>query len=147
MALSIGSPNRLYLQCDVPQQEPQLHSCLCHSLDADCVLAARCEIRREGGGPAWDAPLCHRCPKNSSSVSCEALRRVWRSELNCYWAKPRRNRGPTVFPMSGTPSHTHTRTDAQARTHMEPFKVFPSATVQNAPRKNTRSRSEASDPH
>ena len=47
-----------------------------------------------------------------------------------------------------TPTPTHTRVQTTQRdTHMEPFKVFPLPLFPNAPRINTRSRSEPNDPH
>lgn len=110
------------------------------------LLNAMRHVQR-GRVPIWDAPLCHRCPKNSSSVSCEALRPVWRSQLNCYWAKPRRNRGPTVSPPQAHPPTAHTHTHMDVHTYGTDLGFPPlSATVQNAPWINTWSSSAPARP-
>lgn len=108
----------------VPQ--PQLHSCLCHSLDADSVSALK-EIRSEGVCPSemlhyvTVAPrIVPVCPARNRG-QCDV------QELNCCWAKPSRKQEPFCFYMSGTPSTAHTHkhawaTDAQMNTHMVTFK-------------------------
>lgn len=106
------SHSRCTSKCDAPRRGRPLRAPACVTVTMPAlVLAARRQMRMA----FWDAPLCHRRPKNSSSVSCGALRRVWRSELNCYWAKPSRNRGPTVprrqaHPTARADTHTHTHT-------------------------------------
>lgn len=71
----------------------------------------------EGAGrPVWDGPLCHRYPKNSSSVSHQAPGPVWRSESNCFWSIPRETQEPYC-----SPSCAHT----QPSTHMETLFTLP----------------------
>lgn len=121
---------------NMPQQKPQLHSCPCHSLDAD---SARCEIRREGGRLS---EMLHYVTGGPRIVPVCPARRWCECDvqnLTVVGSNPGET-GALLFPhVRHTQPHTHT--DAQTRTHMEPFKVFPSATVQNAPRINAWSRS------
>lgn len=139
IVISTATTSRLYVGWNTSQRGLRLHSGLRDRLDADCEPAKCWDVYRVGGCPSEMLHYVTGAPR----IAAVCLERRWgRCDVrNLAVIGPNPDEtGALLFPhlRHTRPLHTHTLTNAHT---YGTVLGFPSATVQNAPRINTWSRS------